>query len=141
MGEFYAQLAGISAVLAGFATTFLALLLAHQERGRILMTAMGVSIATATSLLVAALGWALLGGYATQITLREGPAALQEPPSAWLTAAHQSLSNAFMIGLLGLFLMLALSGWLRNRILGIFSTLCTLMAIATLWGVLRHVIS
>ncbi|MCK4512234.1 hypothetical protein KAW64_10875 [bacterium] len=141
MGELYGQLAGISAVLAGFAITFLALLLGHKEHSRCLAFSIAVTIAAAANLLVSALGWSLMSSLLTQVGAQQGTAVLQDPEFYWVAGGHRMLSFTFVSGLLFLFSMLGLSGWLRSRALGIFSTASAVAAALTVWRILRHVIN
>jgi hypothetical protein len=138
LAEISGQLAGVSAILAGFAITFLALLLGHSERSRCLSVSIGVTTVAAASLLVAALGWTLVGSLVTQVTAQLGAEALQDTQFGWIVEGHRTLSYMFLIGLLCLFAMLALSGWLRTRVLGIFSTATAVGAAAVVWSILQH---
>lgn len=88
MGDVYGQLANISAVLAGFSLTFLALLLVHKAEGRLRSTALGVTIAATAFLLSAALGWALINGFIMQHTARQNLEALEAARTTWLLGAH-----------------------------------------------------
>ncbi|MBU1701794.1 MAG: hypothetical protein KJ970_00070 [Candidatus Eisenbacteria bacterium] len=141
MDAFYGQLANVSAILAGFSITFLALLLGHKEKGRILSASIAVTTAAAACLLVSALGWSLMGSFAAQTLVKGGPEALQESAETWRLGAHISLSRSFILGLFFLFSMLGLSGWLKNRYLGVFSILCTVFAAVGVWNVLRYMIN
>ena len=141
MAELYGQLAGVSAVLAGFSITFLALLLGHREHSRCLSSSIAVTIAAAASLLVSALGWSLMGSFLTHLGSAQETAALQDPELLWIHDGHRMLSVAFVAGLLFLFSMLGLSGWLRSRTLGVFSTASAVAAALAVWRVLRHVIN
>ena len=141
MGELYGQLAGVSAVLGGFAITFLALLLGHHEHSRCLVASIAVTIAASASLLVSALGWTLMSSFLTQVGGQQGTAVLQDPELHWVVSGHRVLSFAFVCGLLFLFSMLGFSGWLRSRALGIFSTASAVAAALTVWRILRHVIN
>jgi hypothetical protein len=138
VGEISGQLAGVSAILAGFAITFLALLLGHKERSRCLSASIGVTTVAAGSLLVSALGWTLIGSFVTQVTAQLGAEGLQDPQFGWLIDGHRTLSYTFIVGLLSLFSMLGLSGWLKSRGLGVFSTASAVGAALVAWSILRH---
>ena len=122
MAELYGELASISAILAGFSIPFLALLLGHQDRGRCLIYSIAVTVAAASSLLVSALGWSLIGSLLTQVAAQQGATAAHDMDLGWVASGHRTLSFAFVLGLVFPFLMLGLSGWMRSRVLGIFST-------------------
>jgi len=140
MTELYSQLTSVSAVLAGFAITFLALLLGHRESNRYLSASVGVTVVAAASLLVAALGWSLIGSLLSQVVDANTGAPAEGYDLSWLAGAHRILSFAFLCGLVSLFVMLGLSGWLRSRALGIFSTAVSAGAAATAWQVIQHMI-
>ena len=61
--ELYGRLAGVSAILAGFAVTFLALLLSHGERSLCLVASTALTIAAVASLLISAVGCTLIGAF------------------------------------------------------------------------------
>lgn len=140
MPELYGQLAGVSAVLGGFAITFLALLLGHQERSRRLNAAIAVTTFAAASLLVSALGWTLMSSFLTQVGNQSPNTMSDDPAVGWVASGHQTLSLTFICGLVFLFAMLGLSGWLRSRALGVMSTVVSVGAALTVWRILRHVI-
>jgi hypothetical protein len=101
---------------------------------------LAVTIAAAASLLVSALGWTLIGSFLTQITAQQSGAASQMPELDWIGSGHRLLSFAFVVGLLSLVSMLGLSGWLRSRGLGVFSTACAVVAALGVWSILRHMV-
>lgn len=140
MTELFGRLADVSAVLAGFAITFLALLLGHHERNRYLIASMATTIVAAASLLVAAVGWTLIGVFLTHVSAQQGDAIPRPSEYEWILGRHRMLSFAFMAGLLFLTSTLGLSGWLRSRTLGIFSTACAFAAALSVWTILRHVL-
>lgn len=139
MAELYGRLAGVSAILAGFAITFLALLLGHRERSRCLVASMAVTMAAAAGLLVSAVGWTLIGAFLTQVVARQGDIAPEVSEFHWIAGGHRMLSFAFVAGLFFLNSTLGLSGWLRSRALGVFSTACAIAATLGVWSILRHV--
>ena len=140
MPELYGQLAGVSAVLGGFAITFLALLLGHKERGRCLSASVGVTTVAAAGLLVSALGWTLMGSFLTQTGAQQGGTVPVDSSPAWVAGAHQMLSGVFVCGLAFLFATLGLSGWLRSKALGVLSTVVSAGAALAVWYVLRHMV-
>ncbi|MBD3367149.1 MAG: hypothetical protein GF405_03100 [Candidatus Eisenbacteria bacterium] len=139
MADLYGRLAGVSAILAGFAITFLALLLSHREHSRSLVASMAVTIAAAASLLISAVGWTLIAAFLTQVGFLEGVSGPVVSEFDWIGGRHRMLSFAFIVGLLFLNGTLGLSGWLRSRWLGVFSTTCAVIVTVGIWSVLRHV--
>lgn len=113
------HLASISAVLGGFAVTFLSVVLTHQDPRRRVDVLLGVTTAAAASYFIVALGWSLSA--ATE--LHPG---LQRPLSLLFIAAT---------GLL--FVVLGIGGWLRSRALGTATTALAFLAMGGAWLVLR----
>jgi hypothetical protein len=138
LAEIYGQLSGVSAILAGFAITFLALLLGHKERSRCLSASIAVTTVASACLLVSALGWTLIGSLLTQVLAQLGEEGLQDPGLMWVIDGHRTLSYTFIVGLLCLFSMLGLSGWLKSRLLGVFSTATAIGAAMVAWSILQH---
>ena len=135
MSEGLAQLASISAVLGGFAVAFLSVVLTHRDERRRVGLLLSVATAAAACFFVSALGWSLLAVRGA----RDGAAA-----ASTLTALHATLqrplSLTFIAGLLLLFVVLGLGGWLRSRALGIVTTATALVAALGALAVLRRFI-
>jgi len=116
------HLASISAVLGGFAVTFLSVMLTHGDPRRRVGVLLGVTTAAAAAFLLAALGWSL-------VAATEPRPALQRP-----------LSLLFITATGLLFVVLGLGGWLRSRSLGAVTTAIAVTAGCGAWMVLRHFI-
>ena len=126
--ELFRQLAFISALIGGFAFTFVGVLLVATDKSRFVSWTAAVSIATCAGLVICALGWSLgaslvLIGAAT--TVGADVSAL----SASLRSMHLRLSLAFIVSIFLFFVSLGLSGWIRSRILGLASTGIALLAV------------
>lgn len=124
MAELLGQLGFVSAVLGGFAFTFVGALLTVSGDSRIYPWAFGTALFASLALMVAAVG----------STLASLAAANAYP--AELARVHELVSQAFLLGILALLLGAGLSGWLRSRVLGYVSSsiaaLALLAAVATL---------
>lgn len=120
-------LASISAVLGGFAVTFLSVVLAHADPRRRVGVALGLAVGAAACFFVCALGWSLLGVRPDVPEFAARYAALNRP-----------LSVLFILGIWLLLAVLGLSGWLRSRRLGLATTAIAAAAALGTWGVLRH---
>ena len=116
------HLASISAVLGGFAVTFLSVVLTHEDPRRRVGVLLGVTMAAAATYFIVALGWSLSA--ATEL-----PKSLQRPLSLLFIAAT---------GLL--FVVLGLVGWLRSRALGMVTSALAVVSTCGAWLVLRSFI-
>ncbi len=120
------QLGSISAVLAGFSLTFLAVVLSRPDTRPSLGITAGVAVAATAAFTLCALGWTGSSVWYGQV------AALGVPHESFPGAdavfeMHSPLSFLFVIGTFLLLAAVGLSGWLHSRQLGWFS-----MAIAVL---------
>ena len=134
MGDAYGQLAAVSAVLGGFAVTFLSIVLTHADPRRRVAGAVGIATLAAACFFLSALGWALLASFAAQLQASDVPTrtALTSRFGAAL-ALQRPISAFFLIGVLLLTAMLGIGGWLRSRRLGFFTTsVAALTALAAL---------
>jgi hypothetical protein len=114
MAELFRQLAFITAILGGFAITFLSVLLTASATHRMVNWIVGVTTAAAVSFVLSALGATFSAVIATD--------AGADPLPSDVEALHEPLSLLFLGGTLLLFTALGMSGWLRSRSLGIATT-------------------
>jgi hypothetical protein len=120
MSDYYASLSSISAVLGGFALTFLGVLLTGTD-SRAARWTVRLSAAATSVLIVCALGWAL----AASATALEASVSA-ERASAFIgryRETHRFLSLAFFVGIQLFLATLGTAGWMRGRSLGMFTTL------------------
>ncbi len=135
MGDAFGQLAAVSAVLGGFAVTFLSIVLTHDDPRRRVAVAVGVATVAAACFFLTALGWALLAASAAQVQSSD-PAARAALVRRFGTALaiQTPVSQFFLVGVLLLAAMLGIGGWLRSRALGLFTTgVAVLTALAALF--------
>jgi hypothetical protein len=111
----YSSLASISTVFGGFALTFLGVLLVSAT-GRVVDWIVRCSAVATTAFTVSALGWSLWSAQAAE------SAARAISLSRTLMPLHRQLSVAFVAGVLLLFVSLALTGFVRSRAVGLFTT-------------------
>lgn len=141
MGDGFAQLASVSAVLGGFTVTFLAVVLTLADSRRRVGVAVAVATAAAACFLACALGWSLFAAvYST------GPAAGATPEDlaahfARLKYLHSWLSFGFVLGLTLLFVTLGVGGWLRSRALGLVTSALALAGAAAAFAILREFVT
>lgn len=141
MGEGFAQLASISAVLGGFTVTFLAVVLTLADARRLLGVAIAVATAAAVCFFACALGWSLFAFvYNTAPSTGATPADVASH-FARTKYLHSRLSLAFIIGVSLLFVMLGIGGWLRSRVLGWVTSGLALAGAAAAFAILREFIS
>lgn len=129
--SFYAdsfpQLASISAVLGGLAFTAAAAVLSAAAAGqarldRSASITAGAAVASAASLVVAALTWSLLSVQAARAS------ATGATLGADVLSLNRPASLAFVMGLVALFTAVGASGWMGSRALGAFTTAAALLA-------------
>lgn len=112
MVELFRQLAFITAILGGFAITFLSVLLTASATHRMVDWIVGVTTAAAACFVLSALGatfGAVIASYA-------------DPLPSDVEALHEPLSLLFLGGTVLLFTVLGMSGWIRSRRLGMATT-------------------
>ena len=134
MGDAYGQLAAVSAVLGGFAVTFLSIVLTQADPRRRIAGAIGIATLAAACFFLSALGWALLASFAGQVAASDPPtrAALAGRYGAAL-ALQRPISGLFLSGVLLLAVLLGFGGWLRSRRLGILTSgIAALTALAAM---------
>jgi len=118
MTQLFDQLGFISAILAGFAFSFLGGLLSLRSASRLYPWTYGGALTASFALMIASVASVLAslgtaGGYASEQQSREYLALV---------------SQAFLLGVVGLVFTFGCSGWLHSRRLGIVAT--TLACIA-----------
>jgi len=125
--ESLGQLGSISAVLAGFSLTFLAVVLSRAEARRSLGVTAGAAIAAAAAFTLCALGWTGSAVWYSQVAVlgRDHGAVAGE---AAVRAMHGPLSLLFVLGTFLFLAVVGLSGWLHSRWLGVFSAVVALLS-------------
>jgi hypothetical protein len=142
MGESYGQLAAVSAVLGGFAVTFLSIVLTLADDRRRVAGAVGLATTAAACFFLTTLGWALLAAFAAQVQAVSGPARLRlDAQFRTALTITRALSALFLLGVLLLTSMLAAGGWLRSRRLGIFTTAVALLTGAGALAIIRFFVT
>ncbi len=122
--ETFRQMAFISALIGGFAFSFVGVLLALKQRTSIVHWIIGITITASCGLIVCTLGWTMSANFIYPLAAEK----VTDVP-LFVKNMHRSLSLTF-IGCLLLFLVsLGLSGWIRSRWLGIISSVVAFVAI------------
>lgn len=124
MSDLFNQLGFVSAVLAGFAFTFVAGLLPLSSKSRAYPWVFGAALAAALSLMITAVGSVFAS------------LAVRSEVVVDMARLHQLISQTFLVGVLGLLVAAGLSGWLRSRRLGIVSTVIAVLALWAAYGVI-----
>lgn len=141
MGEGFAQLASISAVLGGFTVTFLAVMLSLADARRLVGVAVAVATAAAVCFFACALGWTLFAFvYNTAPSTGAAPADIASH-FARTRYLHARLSLASVIGVALLLVTLGVGGWLRSRALGWVTSGLALAGAAAAFAILREFIN
>lgn len=126
--EVFRQMAFISALIGGFAFSFVGVLLALPDKRRIINWIITIAILACSGLIVCTLGWTMSAYNAFQLVAEK----VELPP--FFKSLHRSLSLTFIASLLLFLMSLGLSGWIRSRVLGVISSLIAMIAIiAVLW--------
>lgn len=112
MAELFRELAFITAILGGFAITFLSVLLTASAADRMVDWIVAVTTAAAICFVLSALG----------ATFAAVVASWADPLPGEVESLHIPLSLLFLGGTILLFFMLGMSGWIRSRSLGIATT-------------------
>jgi len=115
MAEYYRQFAFVSSVLAGFAFTFYATLLAVPRESRAASWAAFLAVTASTCFLVVTLATTFS---AARVASLSDPLAI--PPE--LLVQRSFLSVLFLLGILLLLASFGLGGWIRSRRLGTATT-------------------
>ena len=130
LAELYRQCAFISALVTGFLFAFLAVILTNKSTKRIddwtaIFTIISISLLT-----VCALGWTFNAASVQAALLTESQTRIL---SKYQTI-HHHLSVLFILGFYLFLLSLGLSGWIRSKMVGIFSSVSALFAgIYAIW--------
>lgn len=124
MASIFQQLGSISAVLGGFAFASAGALLAATEQrgGSAASVAVGAAILAAACFILSSMAWTLSSVRAT------GIASLAQALPASTFTMHGAMSLVFELGALALLASLGMSGWVRSRRLGWFTTIVAGMA-------------
>src|SRR3954453_8174418 len=132
VGEIARQLASVSAFLGGFAATFLGILLQSNSPRPHVGWAAGAAAVASASFIIAVIAGTLVA-LVVNPSAPEGFATPQFLP--W---ARQILISSFGLGIYANLLSLGLSGWIRSRSLGIFTSTAALLSGALVWTFVRH---
>jgi hypothetical protein len=110
VAELFEQLSVVSAILGGFAFTFVGALLGHPVESRSFPLAFGASLLAALAFMVSALG-SVLASFAVK--------------SAYpidIEPLHLKISAAFLLGILCFVVATGSCGWLKSRRIGYISS-------------------
>jgi hypothetical protein len=118
MAELFAQLSVVSAILGGFAFTFVGALLGHAAGSRVYAWVFGASLVAAMAFVVTALGSMLAS------------LAVRNAYPIDVPALHGNISLAFLLGILAFIIATGACGWIKSRILGWVSTVIALASAA-----------
>lgn len=118
MSQLFSQLSFVSAILAGFAFTFIAGLLTSSSLSRSYNWVFVSALLAGLSLMVAAVG-SVFGGLDVEA---EFLSALQ------IQQLLALVPQAFLVGVFPLVFSAGCSGWLRSRQLGLFSSAIACLA-------------
>lgn len=122
MTELFNQLAFVSAVLAGFAFTFVGGLLTSTSTSRAYGWVFAASLVAAVALMVSAVGAVFTGLVIASDAARADT----------LATLHPLVSQSFLLGVLALIAAAGGAGWLRSRRLGLVSLAIGLMGLVAL---------
>jgi hypothetical protein len=122
MDELFAQLSVVSAILGGFAFTFVEALLALPAASRVYGWVVGAGLLAAMAFMVTALGSVLAS------------LAVKNWYPVDIASLHGKISQAFLLGILCFLVATGACGWLKSRKLGYVSL--SIAAVSTL-GVVR----
>ncbi|MEM1264267.1 MAG: hypothetical protein AAGH76_17845 [Pseudomonadota bacterium] len=120
------QLGLISAVLGGFAFTFLSALVSMPSGRRSVTALFFFAVLASAQFFVCALGWSLLGW--------------SDSPNE-LAGEHRLLSLFFVGGIVALTTCIGVVGWLRSASMGIATTMIAVAGLVSSMFVVRHFIS
>lgn len=115
MTEYYRQFAFISSVLAGFAFTFYAALLAVPRESRAVSWGAFLTVTASVCFLVVTLATTFSAARMARM-----PEGAEIPPE--LAAQLSLISTIFILGILLLLASFGLGGWIRSRRLGTATT-------------------
>ena len=131
--EIFRQGAFISALIAGFSFSFLAVILTSSTRKKAAGWTAGFAIAATAGLIVCALGWTL--GAPRMLAMAasgSGKTPFQFPDI--YSTIHRAVSMTFVVCFFLFLTSLGLGGWIRSTGLGIVSTaIAALAAMYAIW--------
>ena len=127
--EAYRQVAFVSAVLGGFAATFLGVLLTHRDERRLSEWTVGAALTASILLIVAT----FLDSFLVFSLPGLGARSVSELPAEVHSVASMAVF-AFYGGIFALLASLALAGWMRSRTLGLVGTF---LALGAAFAILR----
>ncbi|MCB0540361.1 MAG: hypothetical protein H6607_13310 [Flavobacteriales bacterium] len=116
----FERLTLVSALLGGFAFTFLGAILSKNDNKNLTSVMVAISALTATMFFLCTLGWAVFGSSSIEAI---NPFALRK---------HKYLFMIFIIGLILFNILLAMSGWVRSKKVGIVTTIIGVFAFLSL---------
>lgn len=125
----FEQLTLVSALLGGFAFTFLATMLAENDDKKLISLMIIISALTATMFFLCTLGWSLFGK------------ASIEDLSKLNLSKHKFLFLLFVFGILLFNVLLAMSGWTRSKKVGVITTSIGVFAFISLMFLFKGSIS
>jgi hypothetical protein len=142
MGDSFGQLAAVSAVLGGFAVTFLSIVLTLADSRRRVAGAVALATTAAACFFLTTLGWALLAAFAAQVQASSGPARIRLTTQfGTALTITRALSALFLLGVLLLTAMLGAGGWLRSRRLGVFTTSVAVLTAGAAFAIIRFFVT
>jgi|WetSurMetagenome_2_1015567.scaffolds.fasta_scaffold353941_3 hypothetical protein len=137
--EIFRQSAFISALVAGFSSAFISVLVTSAPPKRIVGWTIACSIAATAGLLVCALGWTLSASRMAVLAAAQQPGTPFQLRDVY-RGIHRSLSLTFIACFFLFFASLGLSGWIRSRAVGVVSTVIAIGAALFAYSILRSFI-
>jgi hypothetical protein len=128
--EIFRQFAFVSALVGAAAFAFVGTLLTIPSRSRVVGWTMGLLMIAAAGMLVCVVGWAESAAAVVGVGTKAGTAEAFVVPEKFLRF-HARLSLYFLPSMLFFLMGLGLSGWIRSRAMGIFSSILAVLAIAS----------
>jgi hypothetical protein len=133
VAEIFKQSAFISALIAGFSFTFLAVLLTSSTRKPVDDWTAGFAIAAVAGLIVCALGWTLCVPPILAMTAQAATTTPFQLPEKF-RMLHRLFSLIFLLCFFLFLTSLGLCGWIRSKKLGIVSTtIAVVAAVFAIW--------
>jgi hypothetical protein len=127
----FEQLGLISAILGGFAFTFVGAILTIDRSHGIVSAAYLIGVVTAVIFFVCTVGWSLM----SFAELSKSDLIMET-----LREKHRLLSFFFIMGIFSLNCSLALSGFIRSRITGIVSTIIATIGLIAILYIIKDFI-
>ena len=125
----FEQLTLVSALLGGFAFTFLGAILSKNDNKHLTSVMVSIAALTATMFFLCTLGWALFGNSSI------------ESLNGLALSKHKYLFKIFIIGIILFNTLLAMSGWVRSKNVGIVTTIIGVFAFLSLLFLFKGSIS